>query len=67
MTWTSPWTAYEALKLLGEGGFGEVYLARHYATDHIVALKALRLATIVNCNCHFTGIYSPSPIERKML
>ncbi|KDO22145.1 CAMK/CAMKL/MARK protein kinase [Saprolegnia parasitica CBS 223.65] len=45
MTWTSPWTAYEAIQLLGEGGFGEVYLARHYATDHLVALKALRLAT----------------------
>ncbi|EQC42574.1 hypothetical protein SDRG_00304 [Saprolegnia diclina VS20] len=45
MTWTSPWTAYEALKLLGAGGYGQVYLARHVATDHIVALKALPLAT----------------------
>ncbi|EQC42575.1 serine/threonine protein kinase [Saprolegnia diclina VS20] len=45
MTWTSPWTAYEALKLVGAGGYGQVYLARHVATDHIVALKALPLAT----------------------
>ena len=38
--WSVP--GYTALRQLGEGGFGEVLLARHDATGTLVAIKYLR-------------------------
>ena len=33
---------YKVIKLLGEGGMGQVYLAEHFAIEKRVALKVLR-------------------------
>ena len=44
--WSVP--GYTALKQLGEGGFGEVLLARHDATGTLVAIKYLRHNLLVD-------------------
>lgn len=38
---------FEFLKNVGEGSFGQVYLARHKATDTFVAIKQLDKADLI--------------------
>ncbi|AFY99200.1 protein kinase domain-containing protein [Calothrix sp. PCC 6303] len=39
---------YEIIKLLGKGGFGEVYLVQHHQTGNFVALKVMLPAVAAN-------------------
>uniref|UniRef100_A0AAY4A6J5 Protein kinase domain-containing protein n=1 Tax=Denticeps clupeoides TaxID=299321 RepID=A0AAY4A6J5_9TELE len=36
-----PCDDYEILECIGEGGFGQIYKARHYQTGHLAAIKII--------------------------
>ncbi len=42
--------SYEALKLLGKGSFGEVYLVRHKETQELYAMKIIQKTKIMSQN-----------------
>lgn len=39
----SPFSQYETIKKLGEGGFGRVTLGRHRITGDLVAIKIIKI------------------------
>ena len=40
---------YRIIEKIGSGSFGEIYKARHLATNEEVAVKFVRIRTRMNC------------------
>ncbi len=62
---------YRLTRLLGQGGFAEVYLGKHTLLETTIAIKVLRtqvapedLAQFQQEACHYTRTYGHSPFRR---